>query len=195
MRKIYIFLFFLCGAFFLDPSAATAQNMQYTGGSSVFISISDGKKSYEFTTPQIKGRYNNRLRRFEFLMSVQNAAPRHLVPQIGAFLTSLFNSVFRPDQSEGVQLLVYMPDETRNFDAFVNSRRLTLPGEVVVAGQSYKVPVTMTLKLTGPTLYYGLQGNITADFGSVAAADNQPVYAREVQFVVPESPMLLYFED
>lgn len=192
MKHKYLYSLFFCLLLSLAVSAVYAQNMQYTGGSSVYISLSDGQKSYEFTTPQIKGRYNNRLKRFEFILSVQNVAPR----QIGAFLISLFNSIFHPDQSQEVQLYVYLPTETRNFENFINPQTLLLNGQVNIAGKLYAVPITMNVKYTSKTLYYGLQGNISSDFGAItAAADEKPIHLREIQFVVPESPMGVYFED
>ncbi len=171
---------------------ASSQTMQYTGGSSVRINISDGKKSYEFTTPQIKGRYNTRLKRFEFVMMVSEVAPK----QNNSFFLSLFNFIFHTDQSDQVNMYAYLPSETRNFESFVNPKTLLLTGQVEIAGKTYQLPITMNLKYTSGTLYYGLQGQFSSDFGSItASADEKPIRPREIQFVVPESPMGIYLEE
>lgn len=192
MKQNYLYMLAFCLILLLTSRETNAQTLQYTGGSTVRINISDGKKSYEFTAPQIKGRYNGRQKRFEFLMTVSEISTK----QNNSFLLSLFNFIFHTDQSDQVNMYVYLPSETRNFDNFINPKTLLLTGQVEIAGKTYQLPITMNLKYTSGTLYYGLQGQFSSDFGVItASADEKPIYPREVQFVVPESPMGIYLEE
>lgn len=192
MKHTYTLIFLACLAFLLGPPAANAQNMQYTGGSSVIINISDGKKSHEFTTPKIKGRFNNRLKRFEFLLSIKDVQTRHP----SSFFTNLFNFIFHPDQSNELQMYVYVPSELRGFEEFINPQTLHLTGQVAIAGKNYELPVTMSLKYSNGTLYYGFQGKVSSDFGTVTASTNEkPVHPRHIQFLVRQSPMGVYSEE
>ena len=191
MKNIYPFALLLCLTFFPFSQVADAQNTQYTGGSSVLISISDGRKSHEFTAPQIKGRFNNRLKRFEFLLSIKDVNTKNP----GLFFTNLFNSIFHPDQSNELQMQVYVPSELRGFEDFTNPQTLQLTGQVVIAGKNHELPVTMSLKYSNGTLYYGLQGKVSSDFGIItASADEKPMHPRQIQFVVRQSPMGVYSE-
>ncbi|MDJ1491333.1 hypothetical protein QNI19_00245 [Cytophagaceae bacterium DM2B3-1] len=184
----YLFFFILLG---LLPEVK-AQSMQFTGSNPMLISISDGKKNYLFTAPEIKGRYNNRLKRFEFVLMVANISPK---PN-NSLLVSLFNFIFHPDQSEEVRMFAYLPSETRGFEGFVNPRTLLLTGQIEIAGKSYQLPITMNLKYTSGILYYGLQGLIASDFGIIASTgEEKEIHPREIQFVIPESPMGIYMED
>lgn len=166
--------------------------MQYTGGNPVLINILDGKKNYSFTVPHIKGRYNGKLKRFEFLMTVSEVSTK----SNSSFLLSLFNFIFHPDQSDEVNMYVYLPTETRSFENFINPKTLLLTGQIEIAGKAYQLPITMNLKYSNSTLYYGMQGQVASDFGIMAATDNEKeIHLREIQFVVPESPMGIYIED
>ena len=193
MKKNYPFALLLCLAFFPFCKVVNAQNTQYTGGSPVLINISDGQQSYGFTAPKIKGRFNNRLKRFEFLLSIADVKTK----QVGAFFTNLFNSVFHPDQSGELQMQVYAPSELRGFEGFANPQTLNLTGQVDINGKNYQLPVTMNVKYSNGTLYYGLQANVSsADFGTINSADDEKsVHLRQVQFIVRESQMGVYFEE
>lgn len=192
MKHTYSFAKIICLAIFLCTQAADAQSVQYTGGSSVLISISDGQKSYEFTAPQIRGRFNNRLKRFEFLLGIQNVSTK----QSGSFFMNLFNSIFHPDQSGELQMQVNLPSELRNFKGFANPQTLNLTGQIDIAGKTYQLPVTMSMKYGNGTLYYGLQGNVSSDFGIITASTGEkPVRPRQIQFIVRESLMGVYFEE
>lgn len=192
MKHAYTLALLPCLAFFLSAQVVDAQNMQYTGGSPVLINISDGKKSHEFTTPKIKGRFNNRLKRFEFLLSLKDVQTKHP----SSFFTNLFNFIFHPDQSSELQMQVYVPSELRGFEDFINPQTLHLTGQVAIAGKNYELPVTMSLKYANGTLYYGFQGKVSSDFGTVTASANEkPVNPRQIQFVVRQSPMGVYSEE
>ncbi len=192
MKHTYLYILAFWIALCLFSPKTEAQNMQYTGGSSVLINISDGKKNYEFMAPQIRGRYNGRSKRFEFLLTVSTIATK----QNNSFLLSLFNFIFHTDQSDEVKMYVYLPSETRNFENFINSKTLLLTGQVEIAGKTYQLPITMNLKYTSGILYYGLQGQFASDFGTItASADEKPIQPREIQFVIPESPMGIYLEE
>ncbi len=193
MKQKYLLALIGYTCFLWTTGLANAQNMTtlYTGGGAVTINVSDGKKNYEFSAPEIQGRYNPQQKRFEFLLPLAPVETRHNQ----SFLLSLFNAIFHPDQTKDLQMYVYLPNEMKNFQDFVNPKTLQLKGQVYIAGKMYSLPVNMSLKYSNQTLYYGFQGNVLSDFGMITASANEkPVRPTEIQFLVKEGPMGIVIE-
>jgi hypothetical protein len=114
-----------------------------------------------------------------------------------SMLKSVF--LFSPEavigQGELIQLWVYVPDNTRNFDEYRNGRTLTLPADFIVNGNSYRTPVAMNLFYSAGILKYGLDMNLKTPLETASSVSSNGVPFRKLQMLVRESEMNVAFNE
>lgn len=152
-----------CGSIIqLFSQAVYAQApLNYTVANNVAINLRGEEINYFYNADRLEGRYNNRLRRFEFLLPLQEVQPADGKSDLDVFL-ALFQS--ESAMSDNFQLVVYLPSEMRNFTSLRNGKTMQLTGECTIGGKLYKMPVTMELLYNNNLLRYGFDLEIASTF-------------------------------
>ncbi len=177
---------------------AGAQNNadQYTVTHRVELNLLGDKKNFLFQSDWMEGRFNNRLQRFEFRMPLQYVKAVSTSGDLSVFNAVFMDNPNRVADADDIMLLwVYMPDGTRNFEAFRNPVTLTLAADCIINGKTYRTPVAMNLFFSGNLLKYGLDLTMDTIFETVASNRSfkgSPL--RKFQLLVRESEMKVAFE-
>lgn len=177
---------------------AGAQNNadQYTVTHRVELNLLGDKKNFLFQSDWMEGRFNNRLQRFEFRMPLQYVKAVSTSGDLSVFNAVFMDNPNRVADADDIMLLwVYMPDGTRNFEAFRNPVTLTLAADCIINGKTYRTPVAMNLFFSGNLLKYGLDLTMDTIFETVASNRSfKGGPLRKFQLLVRESEMKVAFE-
>lgn len=197
MRKHLLCLTFLFLAVIAawQPCFAQINADEYTLSRNVELNLQGEYGSYRYIVDHMEGRFNRQLKRFEFRMPLEGVKPQRN-PADFSMLKSVF--LFSPEATIGrgelVQLWVYLPDETRNFNEYRHARVLTLPADFIVNGNTYRTPVAMRLFYSAGSLKYGLDMNLKTPLVTASSVSNTGgVPFRKLQMLVKDSDMNIYF--
>lgn len=182
---------------FSRPALAQFGTNEYTITRNAELSLLGDTKSYGYTVDQLEGRFNRKLSRFEFRLPLGSVRPVRSAADLLVFKSVFLNN---PDDAfeaaDLLQLWVYMPENTRNFDNFRNARTVTLDAEFVVNGNVYRTPVAMNLFYSAGILKYGLDMSMNPAFAATtsgAGFSGSPL--RKLQMLVRESEMNVAFTE
>ncbi len=178
------------------PGFTQIRASDYTVTRNAELSLQGETRSYGYTVDKLEGRFNQQLRRFEFRMPLGAVRPVRSPADLLVFKSVFFNNPEAPiNPGDFLQLWVYVPDNTRNFDDFRNARTVTLAADLIVNGTTYRTPVAMNLFYSAGTLKYGLDMSMNTAFvtASTAAFSGGPL--RKLQMLVRESEMNVAFND
>lgn len=178
------------------PGFAQLGPNDYTVTRRAEINLQGESISYPYTVDRMEGRFNRQLKRFEFRMPLQAVQPARIAADI-----IVLKSVFRnsPDAiinpSDLLQLWVYVPENTRDFQNFRNAQTLTLPADFIINGNVYRTSVAMNLFYSAGTLKYGIGMNMDAGLETVSSVNFVGGPLRNLQMLVPESEMQVLFNE
>jgi hypothetical protein len=192
----YIFALFTVFIFIgIAADSASAQAIDFTRSTNVLINIKGGENSYGYIGRYFDGRYNSRLRRFEFLMPLNEVYASTSATEMNVFNTVFLDNITATGQSDGFRLFAYLQESVPSFTEFRNGRTLMLEGECTIGGIKYKMPVTMQVRYLDGALYYSLDTEILSSFQQIhlpAAADG--VKLKIIQFLLRDGVMRLLLE-
>jgi hypothetical protein len=155
---------FLC---LLLHFSASAQAIDFTRSNNVLIHIRGEQNAYSYVGRHFDGRYNSRLRRFEFLMPLQEVYASSSASEMNVFDHVFLNNPLTTDLTEGFRLFAYLNERVPSFTEFRNGRTLMLEGECTIGGVTYKMPVTMQVRYLEGALYYSLDTMISYKFQDI----------------------------
>ena len=178
---------------FSSPALAQLGTSDYTITRNAELSLLGDTKSYGYTVEQMEGRFNRKLSRFEFRLPLGSVRPVRNAADLQVFKSLFLNNPEAAfEAADFVQLWVYMPENSRNFDNFRNARTVTLDADFVVNGNVYRTPVAMSLFYSAGILKYGLDMSMNPAF---AAAGFSGGPLRKLQMLVRESEMNVAFNE
>ncbi|MDO1448003.1 hypothetical protein Q0590_17150 [Rhodocytophaga aerolata] len=151
----------------LFQETAIAQTIDFTRSTNVLLTMRGSSNSYDYIGRHFDGRYNSRLRRFEFLMPLQEVYASNSATEMNVFNTVFIERGTSQELSEGFRLYAYLNESVPNFTDFRNGRTLVLEGECSIGGVKYKMPVTMQVRYQDGALYYSLDTSITNSFQNI----------------------------
>jgi hypothetical protein len=178
------------------PALAQLAANEYTLTRRAELSLLGDTKSYGYTVDQMEGRFNRKLSRFEFRLPLEAVRPVRNAADLLVFKSVFLNNpeeAFQP--ADFVQLWVYMPENTRNFDNFRNARTITLEADFVVNGNVYRTPVAMNLFYSAGILKYGLDMSMNPAFAAPTTTGFSGGPLRKLQMLVRESEMNVAFNE
>ncbi len=178
------------------PALAQLGANEYTITRNAELSLLGDTKSYGYTVDQMEGRFNRKLSRFEFRLPLGAVRPVRSAADLLVFKSVFLNNPEEAFESADlVQLWVYMPDNTRNFDNYRNAKTLTLDADFIVNGNVYRTPVAMNLFYSAGILKYGLDMSMNPAFAVPSGTGFSGGPLRKLQMLVRESEMNVAFNE
>lgn len=178
------------------PALAQLGANEYTITRNAELSLLGDNKSYGYTIDQMEGRFNQKLSRFEFRLPLGAVRAVRSPADLLVFKSVFLNNpedAFQP--ADLVQLWVYMPENTRNFDNYRNGKTITLNADFVVNGNVYRTPVAMNLFYSAGILRYGLDMSMNPAFAVPSGTGFSGGPLRKLQMLVRESEMNVAFNE
>lgn len=163
---IGLLIWVLFSLIFLSTPAA-AQAIDFTRSKDVMLTIRGDQNAYAYIGRHFDGRYNSRLRRFEFLMPLQEVYASNNATEMNVFNTVFIEKGTAQELAEGFRLYVSLNESVPNFTDYRNGRTLVLEGECSIGGVKYKMPVTMQVRYLDGALYYSLDTAINYNFQDI----------------------------
>ncbi len=197
-KKILLYLASCCLGLLAggQPGFAQIRASDYTVTRKAELNLQGETQSYGYTVDQLEGRFNRPLKRFEFRMPLGAVRPVRSPADLLVFKSLFFSNPEAPiNPGDFLQLWVYVPDDTRNFDNFRNARTVTLAADLIVNGVTYRTPVAMNLFYSSGTLKYGLDMSMNPSFATASSAAFSGGPLRKLQMLVRESEMNIAAND
>jgi hypothetical protein len=181
--------------FWFSAFSAHGQALDFTRSNNMLINIKGGDNSYAYIGRYLDGRYNSRLRRFEFQMPLNEVYASNSVTEMNVFNTLFLENISAIELGEGFRLFAYLQESVPSFTDFRNGRTLKLEGECSIGGIKYKMPVTMQVRYLDGALYYSLDTEILSNFQNIVVpAAAAGVKLNMIQFLLRDGVIRLLLE-
>ena len=189
--RLLFWILILCTSLY---TSTNAQAVDFTRSSNIAINMKGSYNAYTYIGRHFDGRYNSNLRRFEFLMPLNEVYASNSATEMNVFNTVFLERGTAQEIAEGFRLFVYLNERLPNFTDFQNGRTLVLNGECTIGGVKYKMPVTMQVRYQDGALYYSLDTEIKDRFQEIILPAAAGVQLQYIQLYMSDGVIRMVLE-
>lgn len=149
MKYLYLVIFFLLSVI----CTAQVASRGVFNTNSMVISLIGPSKNYLFRTDELRAGYDLTEKQFLFIIPTKT-----IKAQENELDMQIFQDIFHPIKFPEITIIARFKDELTSLEQYKDPTPMLLEGQAIIFGQSYNMPVQITLWYQDKIIYYTFIG-------------------------------------